>query len=120
MKRKTRTLTVNGRRFVWRYEIGRETVLRFTPESDRTACAEAVFAGNACPESDWRYPAAVELERDGIRMTVKTCSPKMAALLLSELPDAAFVPRHTERFDAYALLRDMRYTVGTVTEGLFW
>lgn len=45
MKRKVRTITVNGQKFVWWYSIcEHETVLHFSPFEDKTSMISVVFA----------------------------------------------------------------------------
>ncbi len=116
MKRKIRTVTVGGMQYVWQMRFAKTAVLLLSPLCDKTALIEVAFPCGAGTED--QYAGEITLEKGGECAVLKTCSPRMAALLLPHLAEK-FVTRQTQNYDGFVLLREMGYRVTAVSAKYF-
>ena len=89
MKRKTRTITVNNKQYVWWYELGSETTINLSPINDKTSIISIYFPLNAIDKQVYTdfdvFNETVVMNKGDEEYHIKIISPKMAALILSNL-----------------------------------
>lgn len=128
MKRKTRTVTVNGTPYVRWFHIGDGVELHFSPVNDKTAVITVVFP---CEKTDGqeeipqayigRFPEAITVKSNREEFRIKTIEPKMAGILLSCLTEHhPFESRKTVCYNGTKLLSEMGYTVTDVKTAFYW
>lgn len=114
MKRKIRTVTVGGRQYAWQMRWAHNVTLLLSPADDRTAVIEVVFPCETAVQE--QYAAEIIAACGEEICTLKTCSPRMAAMLSAHLAER-FVPRSTQYADGFVLLAEMGYRVTAVHAG---
>lgn len=119
MKRKTRTITVNGKRYVWwNGFINNTTSLFLSPEGDKTSTISVDFTDVL---HDGQFNMSVVIKKDDTERTVKIVEPAMSGLLLPYLQEQeAFIPRKNIVMDGVELLEKMGYEVIEIEKGLYW
>lgn len=119
MKRKTRTVTVNGKRYVWwNGFINYTTSLFLSPEGDKTSTISVDFTDVL---HSGQFNMSVVIKKDGTERTVKIVEPAMSGLLLPYLQEQeAFIPRKNIVMDGVELLEKMGYEVIEIKKGLYW
>ena len=119
MKRKTCTITVNDKKYIWWNSLINDTTsLILSPEGDKTSTISVDFA-DKCINSEFNM--SVVLKKDGTEKTVKIFEPAMAGLVLPYLQEqGTFTPRKHIVIDGFELLSQMGYEVVGVKKGLYW
>lgn len=119
MKRKTRTITVNGKKYVWWWGVYYDsTELYLSPEGDKTSIIRVDFT-DKCIYGDFNM--CVTVRKDGTEKTIKIIEPAMSGLLLPYIQEQAmFIPRKNIFIDGCDLLRKMGYEVIGIKKGLYW
>ncbi|MDE6425184.1 MAG: hypothetical protein K2K89_03480 [Ruminococcus sp.] len=125
MKRKTRTITVNNKRYVWWWGVYYDsTELYLSPEGDKTSVIRVDFIDkciNNPYDIGWQFNMSVIIRKDGTEKTVKIIEPAMSGLLLPYLQEQAmFITRKNIFIDGCDLLRKMGYEVIGIKKGLYW
>ena len=127
MKRKTRTITVNNKQYVWWYELGSETTINLSPINDKTSIISIYFPLNAIenhydkPYSDFDvFNETVVMNKDDEEYNIKIISPKMAALILSNLSFHEFTTRKHIFYNGFELLSKWNFTISEVVVGVYW
>lgn len=120
MKRKTRTITVNDRKYVWWYKFGGGAVIYFSPFNDKTSIITVKFPLEYSNPNMEKFPEYIFMDKDNKLYCVKTIEPKMASLILTYLPDNAFMTRKTIDYNGFDLLSQMGYTIVKIQEGLYF
>ena len=116
MKKNRRTITVDGKKYVWWYKIRASLcIITVSPFEDKTARVCIAFNDTEC-DGDYGYgitfPLYVELEKDGEQHRLKLIDPKMAALLTMYLfQKELFKPRKEITLHGYELLMNMGYNI---------
>lgn len=119
MKRKKRTVTVNGKRYVWwNGFINDTTSLFLSPEGDKTSTISVNFTDEL---HSGQFNMSVVIKKDGTERTVKIVEPAISGLLLPYLQEqGTFVPRKNIILDGVELLKQMGYEVIKTEKGLTW
>lgn len=117
MKRKTRTITVNNKKYVWWNSLINDTTsLVLSPEGDKTSTVSVDFT-DKCINSEFNM--SVVLKKDGTEKTVKIFEPAIAGLVLPYLQEqGTFTPRKHIVIDGSELLSQMGYEVVGIKKGL--
>lgn len=102
--------------YVWQMRFAETAVLLLSPLCDKTALIEVSLPCETGTAD--QYAGEITLEKGGECTVLKTCSPRMAALLLSHLA-GEFVTRQTKKYDGFAMLREMGYRVTAVSAKYF-
>ena len=117
MKRKTRTITVNNKKYVWWWNVYYDaTSLFLSPEGDKTSTISVDFTDKC---SNGEFNMSVVVRKDGTEKTVKIVEPAMAGLVLPYLHET-FTPRKYIVIDGSELLEKMGYEVVGIKKGLSW
>ncbi|MDE5619023.1 MAG: hypothetical protein K2I80_00655 [Ruminococcus sp.] len=121
MKRKTRTITVNDRKYVWWYEIGDSTAVLFlSPKNDKTSTVKIIFKDSSCITEN-QFVLSVIIKKDNAEKCVTVVEPAMAGFVLPYLQEqGTFTPRKHIVIDGLELLEKMGYAVVGIKEGLYW
>ncbi len=119
MKRKTRTITVNGKKYIWWWNVYYYTTSLFlSPEGDKTSTISVDFT-DKCINGEFNM--SVVLKKDGTEKNVKIVEPAMAGLILPYLQEQrAFTTRKHIVIDGFELLEKMDYEVVGIKKGLYW
>ncbi|MDE6672908.1 MAG: hypothetical protein K2K16_12055 [Ruminococcus sp.] len=119
MKRKTRTITVNGKKYVWWWGVYYDsTELYLSPEDDKTSVIRVDFTDK---NISGQFNMSVIIRKDGTEKTVKIIEPAMSGLLLPYLQEQEmFITRKNIFIDGCDLLRKMGYEVIGIKKGLCW
>lgn len=119
MKRKTRTITVNGKRYIWWWGVYYDsTELYLSPEGDKTTVIRVDFT-DKCISGEFNM--GVILRKDGTEKCVKIVEPAMSGLVLPYLQEqGTFIPRKNIVMDGVELLEKMGYEVIGIKKGLEW
>lgn len=129
MKRKTRIITVNGRKYVWWYNLGRELAeINLSPVNDKTSVITVNFLCDNAEIIDecekyigiGKYPEYVTIQKDDSVCDIKTVSPKMAAFMISHLKPDDFVTRKYTVYSGFYLLAEWGFSVNKITDGVYW
>lgn len=123
MKKNRRTITVNGKQYVWWYGIGEGlTMVIISPIEDKTSKVEVKFQD---AEYRWEYtnsftfPLYLELEKDNEHRSLKLIEPGMAALLTAYLAQKSiFKSRKQIELNGYELLKNMGYKIIKIKNGI--
>ena len=117
MKRWTRTITVNDKKYVWWCRIDtNDTHLVLSPEGDKTSTISVDFTDKC---SDGEFNMSVVLKKDGTEKTIKIFEPAMAGLVLPYLQEqGTFTPRKHIVIDGFELLSQIGYEIVGVKKGL--
>ena len=115
MKRKTRTITVNGKKYIWWWGIINDTTSLFlSPEGDKTSTISVDFT-DKCISGEFNM--GVILQKDGTEKTVKIIEPAMSGLIIPYLQND-FVSRKNIVINGFELLEKMGYEIIGVKKGL--
>ncbi|MCM1314464.1 MAG: hypothetical protein NC040_07970 [Muribaculaceae bacterium] len=119
MKRKTRTITVNGKKYVWWWGISNYTTSLFlSPDGDKTSVIRVDFTDKCI---NGQFNMGVTVRKDGTEKTVIIIEPAMSGLILPYIQEQAmFIPRKNIFIDGCDLLRKMGYEVIGIKKGLCW
>lgn len=119
MKRKTRTITVNDKKYIWWNSfINYTTSLFLSPEGDKTSTISVDFTDKC---SSGEFNMSVVLKKDGAEKTVKIVEPAMSGLVLPYLQEqGTFTTRKHIVIDGFELLEKMGYEVVGIKKGLYW
>lgn len=119
MKRKTRTITVNGKKYVWWWDIINYTTSLFlSPKGDKTSTVSVDFT-DKCISGEFNM--GVIVRKDGTEKTVKIVEPAMSGLILPYLQEhRSFKTRKHIVTDGFELLEKMGYEVTEIKKGLYW
>ncbi len=119
MKLKTRTITVNGKKYVWWWDIINYTTSLFlSPEGDKTSTVSVDFT-DECKNGEFNM--SVVLKKNGAERTVKIVEPAMSGLVLPYLQEQeTFIPRKNIVINGVELLEKMGYEVVEIKKGLYW
>lgn len=127
MKRKTRTITIKEKQYVWWYGFGEScAIIYFSPIDDKTSKITVTFSFENEIKFDEKYPFAskfpeyIIMKKDDKEYCIKTIEPKMASLILSYLSYDAFISRKNVTYDGLDLLSKMGFIISEVKEGLCW
>lgn len=117
MKRKTRTITVNGKKYVWWWgSINYTTSLFLSPEGDKTTVISVDFT-DKCVNAEFNL--AVTIRKDGIQKDITILNPAMSGLLLPYIQEhEIFVPHKQIYIDGREILSEMGYEVIGIKKGL--
>lgn len=116
MKRKTRTITVNDKKYIWWNSLINDTTsLILSPEGDKTSTVSVDFT-DKCINGEFNM--SVVLKKDGAEKTVKIFEPAMAGLVLPYLQEqGTFMPRKHIVIGCFELLSQMGYEVVGIEKG---
>ncbi len=119
MKRKTRTITVNNKKYVWWWDIINYTTSLFlSPEGDKTSTISVDFTDKCI---NGQFNMSVIVRKDGTEKAVKIVEPAMAGLILPYLQEQGiFKTRKHIVMDGLELLEKMGYEVNEIKKGLYW
>lgn len=119
MKRWTRTITVNDKKYIWWCRIDtNDTNLVLSPDGDKTSTISVDFTDKC---SDGEFNMSVVLKKDGAEKTIKIVEPAMAGLILPYLQEQeTFTTRKHIILDGFELLEKMGYEVVGIKKGLYW
>ncbi|MDE5584250.1 MAG: hypothetical protein K2J08_11175 [Ruminococcus sp.] len=119
MKRRTRTITVNGRKYVWWNSfINYTTSLFLSPEGDKTSTISVDFTDELV---SGQFNMGVIVRKGETEKSVKIVEPAMAGLVLPYLQEQEiFRPRKHIVMDGCELLEKMGYEVVGIKKGLYW
>ena len=119
MKRKTRTITVNSKKYVWWWKVYYDsTELYLSPVGDKTSVIRVDFTEKSI---NGQFNMCVVIRKDGTEKTVKIIEPAMSGLLLPYIQEQAmFIPRKNIFIDGSDLLSQMGYEVIGIKKGLYW
>ena len=125
MKRKTRTITVNNKRYVWWWGVYYDTTeLYLSPEGDKTSVIRVDFTDkciNCQFDIGSQFNIGVIVRKDGTEKTVKIIEPAMSGLLLPYLQEQEmFITRKNIFIDGCDLLGKMGYEVIVIKKCLCW
>jgi len=142
VKRKVRTITVNGQKFVWWYSIcEHETTVHLSPLEDKTSVISVVFADiedslygqyNERVVISWEvsydlqyamilWNESITMYMGGTECCVAIVAPKMAGLLLTYFTKQDyFKTRKSITLNGYNLLSQMGYRIVEVKKGFYW
>ena len=126
MKRKVRTISVNGQKFIWWYKISeQETRVNVSPIADKTSVISIIFPNrseSSCYQSGYLYNESVVMSKDDVEYCVKIIEPEMAGLILTYFTEQnqAFVTHKNIIQNGYELLSQMGYQITEVKTGLYW
>ena len=117
MKRKTRTITINSKKYVgWWGLINYTTSLFLSPEGDKTTVIRVDFT-DKCVNDEFNL--AVTIRKDDVEKTVTILNPAMSGLLLPYIQEhEIFVPRKQIFIDGRELLEKMGYEIISFKKGL--
>ena len=119
MKRKTRTITINNKKYIWWCRIDtNDTQLVLSPKRDKTSTISVSFA----KENGYGgYTESVVIKKNDAERCVKIVEPAMAGLVLPYLQEQeSFVTRKHMTIDVFELLSQMGYEVIETKEGEYW
>lgn len=119
MKRWTRTITVNDKKYIWWCRIDtNDTQLVLSPERDKTSTISVSFA----EENGYgNYTESVVIKKNGAERCVKIVEPAMAGLVLPYLQEQeTFITRKHLIVNGFELLSKMGYEVTETKEGCYW
>lgn len=125
MKRKTRTITVNGNKYVWWYSLGAGLAeINLSPADDKTSVITVNFWCDNTEITDkcekyigiGKYPKYVTIQKNDI----KTISPAMTAFILSHLKSDNFISRKHITYSGLDLLAEWGFFVDKITDGIYW
>lgn len=126
MKRKTRTITVNDKKYVWWYSLGAGLAdINLSPINDKTSVITVNFLCDNMEITDecekyigiGKYPEYVTIDSVG---DIKTISPAMASFILSHLKSDDFVTRKYITYNGFDLLTEWGFRVSKITDGIYW
>lgn len=126
MKRKTRTITVNDKKYVWWYCLGAGLAeINLSPINDKTSVITVNFLCDNTEITDecekyigiGKYPKYVTIDSVG---DIKTISPAMTAFMLSHLKLDDFVARKHITYNGFDLLAEWGFSVSKITDGIYW
>lgn len=119
MKRKTRAITVNDKKYVWwNGFINYTTSLFLSPEGDKTSTISVDFTDKC---NDGEFNMSVVVRKNGTEKTVKIIEPAMSGLILPYLQEqGTFTPRKHIVIDGFELLEKMGYEVVGIKKCLYW
>ena len=119
MKRKTRTITVNGKKYVWWWKVYYDsTELYLSPEGDKTSVIRVDFTEKSI---NGQFNMGVVIRKDGTEKTVKIVEPAMSGLLLPYIQEHdMFISRKNIFINGSDLLGQMGYEVIGIKKGLYW
>lgn len=129
MKRKTRTITVNDRKYVWWYSLGAGLAeINLSPIDDKTSVITVKFLCNSTEIPDesakyigiGKYPEYITVRKDENVCDIKTISPAMAAFMISHLQSDDFVKRKNITYSGADLLMKWGFSVDKITDGIYW
>lgn len=127
MKRKTRTITINNKKYVWWHGIGvSRTVLKLSPENDKTSTVEIIFEDNSSEEFNhpvflFEFISGIITEKDGVERCVKILEPAMAGLVLPYLQEqGTFMTRKHITLNGFELLSKLGYEVTEIEKNYYW
>ena len=119
MKRWTRTITVNDKKYVWWCRIDtNDTHLVLSPEGDKTSTISVSFA----KENGYGgYTESVVIAKNDTERCVKIVEPAMAGLVLPYLQEQeTFTTRKHIILNGFELLEQMGYEVTGTKVGWYW
>lgn len=128
MKRKTRTITVNGEKYVWWYRLGAGLAeINLSPAGDKTSVVTVNFLCDDTEIADksaryignGKYPEYVIIQQGDDVCNMKTVSPAMTAFILLHLNPDDFVKRKHIIYNGFDLLSEWGFTVNKVTDGIY-
>lgn len=126
MKRKTRTITVNDKKYVWWYSIGAGLAeINLSPINDKTSVITVNFLCDNTEITDecekyigiGKFPEYVTIDNIG---DIKTISPAMASFMISHLKSDDFVTRKHITYNGFDLLSKWGFRVSKITDGIYW
>lgn len=126
MKRKTRTITVNDKKYVWWYQLGAGMAeINLSPVNDKTSVITVNFLCDNAEITDecekyigiGKYPEYVTI--DSV-CDIKTISPAMASFMISHLKSDDFVTRKHITYNGFDLLAEWGFRVSKITDGIYW
>lgn len=121
--RKTRTITVNDRQYVWWYKIRWGAFIYLSPINDKTSIITVEFPCEGkikYDEYDVVFPECIIMKKDNKEYCVNTIGPKMASLMLSYLSCNTFKSQKNIIYNGYDLLSKMGYIISEVKITLYW
>lgn len=129
MKRKTRTITVNDKKYVWWYRLGAGLAeINLSPINDKTSVITVNFLCDNTEITDecekyigiGKYPKYVTIQKDNSVCDIKTISPAMASFMISHLKSDDFVARKHITYSGFDLLEEWGFSVNKITDGIYW
>ena len=127
MKRKTRTITAGGKKYIWWYRFyDMKAALIFSPAQDKTSTvtveftAPPDFSADEPLQAAGYYPAYIVIKKGDALSRIKTVSPAAAALLLAQLTDSAFKSRHNAVLNGTELLSGIGFEVIHTEMAAYW
>ena len=128
MKRKTRTITVNNKQYIWWYTFNENTVsLILSPANDKTSTITVMFSVNVDshkvndhPIAVGCFPEYISIQKDDENYCIKTIEPHMVNLMLTILSDNAFESRKNIVYNGQELLTETGYAITDIRMGMYW
>ena len=127
MKRKTRTITVNEHRYVWRCKFGTNAAaVVISPTNDKTSTVTIDISARTDSDKynedhlSADFIEYITMQKENEEYRVKTISPKMTALILNYLPESAFEHRKNNVYNISDLIAGMGYSVKKTETGKYW
>ena len=119
MKRKTRTITVNGKKYVWWWRVYYDsTELYLSPVGDKTSVIRVDFTDKCI---NGQFNMGVIISKDDTEKTVKIIEPALSGLILPYIQEQSmFIPHKNIFIDGSDLLRKRGYEVIGIKKGLSW
>ena len=127
MKRKTRKITVNDRKYIWRYKFyDKKSAIIISPVQDKTSMVTIEFSLNISGKENveicsfGNYPEYITIKKDDIECRIKTIGPKTVNMMLNQLTDTAFKSRQNVILNGIELFTDMGYSITKIEVGMYW
>lgn len=124
LKRKTRTITIDNQQYIWWYELGAETTINLSPINDKTSIISIYFPLDTIHKHEHPifdiYNETVIMKKDNEEYCLKIISPKMVALIISNLSFNEFTTRRHVFYNGFDLLLKWNYIISDVVTGVCW
>lgn len=128
MKRKTRTITVDDKKYVWWCDLGMGyAIIKISPFDDKTSVITIEFpyvSNKNSSETEYEYieefPEYIIMNKDNKEYCIKIVEPKMVSLILSYLSPENFISRKSINYNGFDLLSQMGFTVCDIKLGWCW
>ena len=124
LKRKTRTITIDNQQYIWWYELGAETTINLSPINDKTSIISIYFPLDTIHKYEHPifdiYNETVIMKKDNEEYCLKIISPKMVALIISNLSFNEFTTRRHVFYNGFDLLLKWNFIISDVVTGVCW
>lgn len=126
MKRRTRTITVDNKQYVWWYTFSENTAsIILSPAHDKTSTVTVSFTVDSHIVNNemiavGHFPEYLSLQRDNENHCLKTVGPRMVNLMLTILSDNAFESGKNVIYNGQELLTETGYVITDIRMGRYW